>query len=315
VRIGLLVATILFILSSTAAGTAAVSLLAAMAAIGLVAAGTGLPFMPSTGLQAGRLGGGLPPLEPNELASLLLPPAIGLLWVVVRRGLVTWALPGVLALAAVIVLTGSRTALAMLLLGGLLALASGQRVSRGVVAAMLLGVVAVYAAIAFTPLLTDLALRGQGVDGLLTLNSRTISWDTVFALPRNTWSWWLGHGLSMKTIAVSGQYWSAQVFDSSWVSSIAQDGVLGTALLVVYAAGTLVAVAARRGIRSWALPLVGPVLLRSFLENGLLESSVTFTLFFLIAAASWPRSDVERLERTHRPAGVSVSHGSPVLID
>lgn len=312
VRVGLLAGTILLLLSATSVGAAVGCLLGAMAAVGLLAAATGLPFVRHAGAQAGRLGGGIPPLEPNELASLLLPPAIGLLYLVVRRGLASWATLGLLTLAAVLFLTGSRTALAMLLVGGLLALLAADWAGRGVVAAMLLAIVALVVLVAFTPVLSDLALRGEGIDRLLTLNSRTISWGSVFALPKDDWSWWLGHGLSMKTIPVVGQYWSAQVFDSSWVSSIAQDGVLGTVLLALYAVGTLIAVIARPGMRPWALPLVGPILLRSFVENGLIESSVTFTLFFVLAASAWPRSDALRTDggRTEGHAAA----GDPLVV-
>lgn len=304
-RIGLLAGTVLVLLSSFPARTAVGSLLATMTGIGILAAASGLPFIPHAGEQAGRLGGGAPPLEPNELASLLLPPAIALICIVVRRGLASWPALGLVTLVGVIFLTGSRTALAMLVLAGLLAMLTAPRLSRGVVAATLAGVVGLFAMIAFTPLLAELALRGQGTGRLLTLNSRTISWTTVLALPKDQWSWWLGHGLSMKTIPVVGQYWSAQVFDSSWISSLAQDGVLGTALLALFAVGTLIAVTARPGIRNWALPLVGPILVRSFVENGLIESSVTFTLFFVIATAAWPGADPENLERPGVPVTVA----------
>jgi hypothetical protein len=310
-RIGLLAGTVLVLLASVPARTAVGSLLAAMAGVGVLAAASGLLFVPGRGSQAGRLGGGVPPLEPNELASLLLPPAIGLLCIVVRRGLASWALLGLAGLAGVILLTGSRTALAMLLLAGLLAILSARHISRGVVAAALVGVVVLSAVVALTPLPADLALRGEGVDRLLTLNSRTISWTTVLALPKDQWSWWLGHGLSMKTIPVVGQYWSSQVFDSSWISSLAEDGVLGTVLLAVLVVGMLVAVGLDRRMRAWALPLGLTLVVRSFVENGLIESSTSFVLLLLLATAAWSGTarNAVRGIRDHRVAAAPVVAG------
>ena len=289
VRIVILGATALLVLAAAPTETAVVTLLAAMAAVGIVAAVTGVGSITHTGTQAGRLGGGFPALEPNELASLLLPPAIGLLYLVVRRGRRGRALLGLAVLVALIWFTGSRTALAMLVVGGLVALFTARRVRRSVVVGAVAVVVALSALIAFTPLFGQVVLRGEGIGRLLSLNSRTIAWNAVLALPKDQASWWLGHGLSMKTIAVTGQYWATQVFDSSWFSSLAQDGVLGTILLGLLVLGALVAVATNRSIRPWALPLLVTMVIRSVVENGLIESSATFALLLVIATAAWPR--------------------------
>lgn len=288
VRIGLLAVTILLLLSATDTVPAVASLLTAMGIIGVLAAASGIGSIHRTGTQAGRLGGGIPPLEPNELAGLLLPVAVTLAVIVARRRLRTWALPGLAVLAGIIVATGSRTALGLLVLGAVIALFTAGRVSRRTALILLASVVVLVALLTFTPVLTNLVLRGQGIERLLSLNARTISWGAVLALPHDQWTWWFGHGLSMKTIPVVGQYWKTQVFDSSWFSSIAQDGVVGTVLLVIYALGTVVALARRTAMRPWALPLVVTMLLWSIVENGLIESSATFTLFFLLATAAWP---------------------------
>jgi hypothetical protein len=288
VRIGLLAVTILLLLSATDTAPAVASLLTAMGIIGVLAAVNGIGSIHHTGTQAGRLGGGIPPLEPNELAGLLLPAAVVLAVIVVRRRLRTWALPGLVVLAGIILATGSRTALGLLVLGAVIALFTAGRVNRVTALILLAAVVVLAALLTFTPVLTHLVLRGQGIERLLSLNARTISWGAVLALPHDQWTWWFGHGLSMKTIPVVGQYWKTQVFDSSWFSSLAQDGVVGTVLLGVYALGTVVALARRTAMRAWALPLVVTMLLWSIVENGLIESSATFTLFFLLATAAWP---------------------------
>lgn len=294
VRIVILGATALLVLAGASTETAVATLLAAMAAVGLFAAVTGIGSIRHTGTQAGRLGGGIPALEPNELASLLLPPAIGLLALLMRRGLRLWPVLGVVVLAVLIGFTGSRTALAMLLIGALVALFVSGRVKRVVVIGVVVGLAALVALLSVTPLLSALVLRGEGISRLLSLNSRTIAWNAVLALPKDEASWWLGHGLSMKSIHVTHQYWATQVFDSSWFSSLAQDGVLGTVLLAVFAIGTLVLVVRSRPARPWALPLVVTLLIRSVVENGLIDSSATFVLFFIIATAVWPGRRAQR---------------------
>jgi hypothetical protein len=286
VRIALLAATALLVLAVTPVGVAVGCLLAAMATVGLVAGTTGAVALLTVPTARGRLGGGIPQLAPNELATLVLPAAIGLAYLLARR---LRPLPAValVALTGIIVWTGSRTALVMLVLGAVIAVLAVRRprprvllIGGGVIAALL--VVATV-----TGLLGRLLLRGEGIDRLLTLNSRLIAWQAVLATPKNSWAWWLGRGLTTKTTPVVGQYWKSQVFDSSWISSLAEDGVVGTVLLAVLVLGMLVAVAADRRLRPWALPLVVPLVVRSFVENGLIESSVSFVLLLVLATAAW----------------------------
>lgn len=289
VRIGLLALTVVLLLASTPTRTAITGMLTAMAAIGVFAAtsSVALSFL-GHGSGRSRLTGGIPPLEPNELATLVLPAAIGLTYVVIRRGIRPWPTVGLLLLAGIILASGSRTALAMLGIGAAVIALRERRFTRGVAAAGLVAILGAYVVVAFSSTVTQLTLRGQGTGQLLTLNSRTISWNAVLQTPADEWQWWIGNGLSMKSIAVLGQYWSTQVFDSSWISSIAQDGWIGTAILAVYAAGTIIATARRRSLDSLAMALVVTVFLRSFVENGLIDSSASFTVFFAIALAAWP---------------------------
>jgi hypothetical protein len=305
IRIAILAFTIVLILTATPTRRAIGAMLTAMALVGVVSAATGaLPILLHTAGR-GRLGGGVPPLEPNELATLVLPAAIGLLYLVLRDGLQPAPVAGLLLLSGIIYATGSRVALAMLVVAALIIVLRERRLSFGVLVLVLLGFVAVYVVVMFSSAITDLTLRGQGVGRLLTLNSRTISWGAVLDTPSDEWPWWIGNGLSMKSVPVLGQAWDTQVFDSSWISSIAQDGAIGTVLLAVYAAGTLIAVAYRRSLGSLGLAIAGTVFIRSFFENGLIESSTTFTVFFALALASWPGTqetarEVHRLVATRR---------------
>jgi hypothetical protein len=314
-RIVLLATTILLLLAVTDTGTAIATALAAMASIGLAAAASGAYQILMTPGARHRLGGGVPQLEPNELATLILPAAIGLTYLMTRRGLRPSLLSGLLVLSGIIVATGSRTALAMLAIGAILSVLSARSMSRGMVVLLLVGVVAAYVMLGFTDVLTNLLLRGEGSDRLGTLNSRTISWDAVFAIPKDSSAWWVGSGLAMKTIAVSGQWWRTQVFDSSWVSSIAQDGLLGTVVLGVYVAAALIAILTNRSVRPYAIPIAITIVLRSFVENGLIESSATFTLFFGLATAAWPGTPALLTPRGRRaaPAAAAV-RGERVLV-
>lgn len=239
-----------------------------------------------------RLQGGFPAFEPNELAALLLPTALGAAAAILAgQGRRLMPLVALILAAAGIVWTGSRTALALMLLGlAVLLLAPGRRprVPRKALLLALAVVAAIVVVLAASGALTDLLLRGQGAGRLLTLNSRTIAWQQAFTTAPGSWAWWAGRGLDVKDIAVHGQYWSRQVFDSSWVSAFVQTGVVGLLLTVVYAAGTLVGAARRlRSQPLWiVLALVG--VLRGLLENGLVEASTTFILFFVVACACWP---------------------------
>ena len=286
VRIALLAATALLVLAVTPTGRAVATLLAAMATIGLVAAGTGAAVMLAAPGSRTRLAGGVPQLAPNELATLVLPAAIGLAYLLARR-LRPMPAVALAVLTGIIVWTGSRTALAMLVLGAVVAVIAIRR-PRPRVLLTGGGVVAVLLVLAtVSGLLGRLVLRGEGVERLLTLNSRLISWQAVLATPKDSWAWWLGRGLTVKTTPVTGQYWKDQVFDSSWISSLAQDGVVGTVLLAVLVVGMLVAVAADGRIRGWALPLATTLVVRSLVENGLIESSVSFVLLLVLATAAW----------------------------
>jgi hypothetical protein len=289
VRILMLTFTVVTVVSVTPPRSAVTTMLAAMASIGLVAAVTGAASTHITGGPGDRLGGGIPPLQPNGLAALILPAAIGLVYFMVTRGVRLLPVVGTVVCAGILYETGSRTALAMLVVGGVIVVLCAKTVPRAIIVIALVGVLVAYMVLSFTGAFEAILLRGQDASQLGTLNSRTIAWDAILGTPTDSWAWWIGNGLSDKTVAVLGQYWTEQVFDSSWVSSLAQDGYLGTALLAVYVVGTVIATAVNKDVRGFALAQVVTTVIISFLENGLIESSTTFVLFLTFALISWPR--------------------------
>ena len=281
-RIGLLSITILFIVSANSTVRTISSLLAAMATIGLVAGVAGIGTLASEG----RLRGGFPPISPNELAGLLLAPLVGLFFIMVSRKVTVGNSVLFVVLLSAIYLTGSRTGLAALAISFALVVLMSPRISRAVAICALAAIPIGYALAVFTDLIGEVVSRGEGTNRLLTLNSRTVAWEVVLSIPSDTWRWWIGAGLALKVIPVSERFRDEQVIDSSWISSLAQSGVIGTALLATLVVVTLIRVSRANPHRPVMLPLLALILVRSFLENGLVESSVTFALFFTIAVMS-----------------------------
>lgn len=285
-RLLLVAATVGFLLAASPTPSALKPLLVAMAIVGLVSAATGLP-----GLLAGqRLSGVIPPLRPNAIAMLCGVPAIALAHSILR-GKGTFARVTFLGiLLGAVLATESRTALLGLALAVALIVLALRRMRR-VVAVGLLGLGTVMLpALLYTPALMNMVMR-PGSASLLTLNSRTLAWETVLDTPARTWERWVGGGLSIKTVSVEGQYWDSQVLDSSWISALAQAGVLGTLVLAVWAL-SLLSRSLRRAPDSFLPAMLVFLLLRSFLENGLTEVSTSFLLFFAMSLVVWePRAE------------------------
>ena len=151
-----------------------------------------------------------------------------------------------------------------------------------VAAAVITAVPVVFAATAYTPTVTNMLNREDSAS-LLTLNSRTISWEAVLEIPFNTWERWLGGGLSVKQITVIGQYWDDQVFDSSWISTLAQAGVVGLILLALWTARTLWDSLRTPHLGSLTNAALLFILIRSVTENGLVDASVDFVVFFALS--------------------------------
>ncbi|MER1995483.1 MAG: O-antigen ligase family protein [Arthrobacter sp.] len=284
-RLLLVAAAVGFLLAASTTQSALKPLLVAMAIVGLVSAASGLPGL----LSGQRLAGVFPPLHANAIAMLCGVPAIALAHNLLRgKGtFVQVSLLGVL-LGAVLA-TESRTALLGLALAAAVIVLSLRRMRRSVAVGLLALGTVILPALLYTPALMNMVMR-PGSASLLTLNSRTLAWETVLDTSARTWERWVGGGLSIKTVAVEGQYWDSQVLDSSWISALAQAGVLGTLVLAVWSI-CLLSRSLRRAPDSFLPAMLLFLLLRSFLENGLTEVSTSFLLFFAISLVVWePRA-------------------------
>jgi hypothetical protein len=185
------------------------------------------------------------------------------------------------------VATQSRTALLGMTVAILILVLGVRTIQRSIAMIMIVTVPVLLVVAVHTTFFASILTRDDSRYDL-TLNSRTIAWQVVLQTPLESLQKWVGAGLSVKTVRVQGQYWNEQVLDSSWVSALAQTGLIGTAILAAVVVTVLV-VNVRAGIGN-ALPVAVLVflLIRSFLETGLLDSSVTFLVFFALASAFLP---------------------------
>ena len=277
VRVAVLGGTVFFLLRAAPSLEVLRRTAQACGAVAVVASLTGLPEMTD-----GRLAGGLPAMDPNALALLAGIPLVVLAWRTVL-GEAGWGIAaGGLYFLAVLWLTGSRTALLMLLVGVAAMALHVRRPRVGlVVGGLVLAAFGTIGAVA-TGALSGFAERGG--DGTSTLGSRFIAWRAALTWADSTWQTVFGGGLNVKIIRVTGQYWDTQPLDSSWASLLVQTGLLG--LLV--AAGWVCWVA-RGALRApyphrvlfvglWVF-LVG----RSLLESGLFDASPAFLLFLAVS--------------------------------
>lgn len=286
VRVFIVMATILLLLSCVPWMVGLSCLLTAMSALAVVAAVTGVRTLASTG----RLGGGVPEIHPNELAGLCAPPIIALIVFTLRRGLHTWSVLVLVVLLGITVATGSRIALVGILVGAVLAvLTSGLR-DRSVVYAVLVALPVAYAIGAFTGIIGNLASRGGSNSADIALDSRLDGWSVVLGWDWGSWERWIGLGLSVKTIDVNLKWRATQVLDSSWISVLAQVGIIGTLLLVALVAWCVASAIVSSNRRGILLPLVGLIITRSVTESGLLDSAMPFVLLVTVATLLTHRS-------------------------
>jgi hypothetical protein len=279
VRIILVAATVYTLACTTTPLDVLRSLLIAMGILSLIGAVTGIPEL----LSQGRLASGIPAMRPNELAGLAAPPLVGLAIEVTRSGLRTRTAVLMLTFSAIVLATGSRTTLFVAVLAIILTIMLSWPLphSAGIVLILLAPVA--YTVAAFTDFVAQVAVRGQDLQQLATLSSRTIAWEAVLDIPMNTWHKWIGAGLAIKTVEVDQRWWETQVLDSSWVSVLSQAGIIGLVLVSVWVILTVVESARSDRLRNFTFPLLVLLLVRSVAENGLIESSVIFVLFFCIS--------------------------------
>lgn len=253
----------------------------AFAAIGAALALSGFGALATRG----RLYGSILPANPNQIAMLMSPAILWIVWRMLRvpgRGRDVCALA---IMVALIWLTGSRTTLVAIAVGVIIIVTQASRLPRGGFISLLAVVPGAFYVVAFTGVVAKYIFR-DGTGNVTTLNSRTIAWQAVFQAPLDFWQQWFGGGLAVKTINVSGQYWESQVLDSSWVSAYSQAGLLGLIIMGIWALTSLIsAMRAPREYRSVLTALVACILIQSVLENGLIDSSVLFVAVLLPALA------------------------------
>jgi hypothetical protein len=298
VRVAMLLATLAFLLSAFGVRTVVHAVGYTMGGVGMLAAVTGAGT-----LSSGRLSGGMPPLAPNEIAFLT---GVVILLTILRliEGVAArWELGMAVGLAGIVWFTGSRTTLATLVLAVGVMVVQARRFSVPAFIAMVLAVPAAALGMVMTTAVSDLLLRG-GDQNVTTLASRTIAWEAALSMDTSDWQRWFGGGLTLKHIPVSGQYWSTQLLDSSWISALVQAGLLGLALTVCWVLVSLGAAAsAPRPWRPLWTGLLVFVVLRSLLESGMFDASTSFIVFVLVSLAS-ERS--VRESESHVPVQVSV---------
>lgn len=274
-RVIMLAAAVTFVFSAYGTRNATRGLLIAMWVLGSICALTGI-----RSLETGRLSGGLLPLSPNVLAMLFGAPAVGLAWRYLHRKRGRFDLAGIGILIVLVFATGSRTTLLATVIVIILIGMQAQRIPTVIFISALSLIPVVLYLFAFTPFLSGFFERG-GDASVGTLNSRTIAWSAAFNNNPGFWDHWFGGGLQVKTVGVTGTYWSTQVLDSSWVSSYVQAGLVGLIVLCLWSVSTLItALRCDRSSRALLVGLAVFALIYSVMASGLIDSYALFLLMF-----------------------------------
>jgi hypothetical protein len=277
-RVGLLALTVLLVLLSHPWPTALSALAGSMLLLALFGAATGISSLAETG----RLYGGLPPLNANEICFLVSVPLVITFWRCVTDGGRWFEYAALPVMLGVVWLTGARTGLAALVLALLLVLALTPRIPAAVAVLCAACVPLVLYLTFFTALFAEYVGRG-GMSDLVTLNSRTVAWRSALDYHDTLPGQLFGGGLSLKEVPVSAMYRSEQIIDSTWVSALLQAGYLGLALLALLVLAT--AIAALRMPAPYAavsVALVAMLSVVSILESGMFDTTPAFILFFML---------------------------------
>lgn len=277
-RLLVLAATVVMLVRTYSPEVVLRALLTAMVVVALVGVITGIATV-----ATGRLRGGILPLNPNEIALLLGPPALGLMWLILTGRSTARHAALLVGLLGTIWLTGSRTALMALVVAMTLMIPQVRQMKPAVAVLLTFAVGGLLYLTMATNLITDFFARG-GDSNITTLSSRTIAWSAAFSFPDTEWLRYMGAGLATKRIPVQGQYWDDQLLDSSWVSALVQVGWIGVCLLAVWSISALVAsVRCPREARMLLTPLLVLLIVRSTLESGLLDSTPAFIVFVAVS--------------------------------
>ena len=229
----------------------------------------------------GRLSGVIWPMLPTQVAQYAAL-AIGLtvvLWLArLLSGRVTVA--AVIFALAILLLTHTRTALAGLVAGilvaGLSLFTSNSRVRKFFAAGVAVVLIGVFTVIG---VVTTWLARGESAAGLTSLTGRTNFWALVLNTPRTKFQEIFGFGLSNASI-------NGLPIDSNWLSSYMQEGLFGVvvcAMILVWLFVT--AFFQPPGVRrALALFIVMYCTLASFTEDAFTNVS-TYLLALTVAAS------------------------------
>ena len=283
-RVLVITLTVLLLLRAYPGRTVLSSLCSAMLLLAAVGAATGFGSLAAEG----RLYGGIPPLNANEISMLVSIPLACLVWRWTNHVATALDIATVAPLLGVIWLTGTRTGLAALLLSCVILVLMAPRVPAPLLSLGLLAIPALLAVLLFTPVLSQYATRGDEAS-TLTLNNRTVAWTAALHYADTAVERWFGVGLSVKEIPVTAMYRTEQILDSTWISAVVQSGLLGTATLALLVLLTL-ARAARVAppYRSLGVAVLTLLVVLSLLESGLFDASSTFIAFLCFALVMQP---------------------------
>lgn len=242
----------------------------------------GLVVSPSRAFSFdGRLTGVIWPMLPTQIAQYAAV-AVGLTIILWLARLVSGraALVGVALGVAILILSHTRTALAALVAGLLVAGLSLFTVNARVRKFFMAGAVIVSAAVMTVAgvVITWLA-RGENTQGLTTLTGRTNFWALVLGTPRDAFQEIFGFGLSNASV-------NGLPIDSNWLAAYMQEGLFGVVVCALILAFLLVAAFFQPpGVRrALALFLVTYCLLASFTEDAFTDVS-TYLLELVVAAS------------------------------
>jgi acyl-CoA synthetase (AMP-forming)/AMP-acid ligase II len=252
-----------------------------------------------------RLVGSFPPVYPNDLAFLAAIPIIYFVWRTVNVDMSFVRVLALIPLGVIIALSQSRTTGAVVAIVVLSLIIRGTRHGRLRLSMTTAAVIYLLFSLTFTDAIRHFASRG-GTSPVESAGSRVIAWNAVLHMDRSPMQTLSGEGLAGKSVAVTGQYWTTQIMDSSWFSAFLQAGLIGVVLafaLVIYAA-TQAFRNARPAKDLWVALLVF-VVVRSIFESGLIDTNISFVVFMVISMGAATQAHVESFSgRNHFHAGV-----------
>jgi O-Antigen ligase len=230
-----------------------------------------------------RLAGNFPPLTPNEIAFLAAVPLVYFAWRTINVDTSIVRLLALMPLGVIIFLTESRTTVALTAALVLALIICGTRHERFRLSTITGSVICLLFALTFTDAIQHFGSRG-GTSDIGSFGDRMVAWDAVLNMARPLLQTLFGQGIATKFVPIEGHYWHKQVLDSSWFSAFVQGGVIGVVIalaFVIYAAAQ--ALRNARPAKDLWLALVVLVGVRSIFESGLLDASMSFIVFMIVA--------------------------------